>query len=123
MSSLPNGIHYAAEKFNAALYTLTGPGSQRERLANAHEDSIISVRPETLPEAMRYSFNEFREAITSVPSNLGEGAVIASIARMSDDRVSEMVRRFVSLYLELQFALRVAESRSLDSESGPDDEA
>jgi hypothetical protein len=101
---VPGGIHYAAEKFYTAVRALTGPGSQRRRLADAYVYHFVTIKSEMLPEATRYRFKEFCEAITRVPGT-GEGAVEASVARMSDNDVIDMVNEILGLYAELQSAL------------------
>jgi hypothetical protein len=99
-------IHYADEKFYVALRCLTGAATQRQRLEDAYVYNLIHVKPEDLPETIRYKFRDFCEDITRVDGEAGEGAVNATIAGMTDEQVSDMVGRFLHIYDELMNFIR-----------------
>jgi hypothetical protein len=92
-------IYSVANRFYRAIMILTGPGSQRERLVDAYADQLSAIRPEMLPEAMRYRFSSFRETLS------GAEGLLSTVARLSDDEVINIVNLFCTLYDELQTAL------------------
>lgn len=91
--------HY--ERFGAALGVLAGHGHIKSRLIKAFDESLADIDDASLPEAMQESFCSLRERLTSVVPSSGEGAVCASVRKMSIVEADECARTLVELFAEV----------------------
>ena len=84
---------YPNEKFSAAVDTLaTSPKSIQERICDAYICSLIHVKPDEVPEHIRYEFDQLRTRLTSVEPKGEEGSVAATTSLMSTDEAIEIAQ-------------------------------
>ena len=89
---------YPNEKFSAAVDTLaTSPKSIQDRICDAYIFSLIHVKPEIVPEHIRYDFNQLRTRLTSVEPKGEEGSVAATTSLMSTDEAIEITRLIIHM--------------------------
>jgi MoaA/NifB/PqqE/SkfB family radical SAM enzyme len=91
-------MSYAHEKMYVAVSTLAGPGTQRERLADAYISSVIRLLDKDIPEELRERFQILKEKITCEEAKGDEGTVKATVNAIEDNEVNEMAEEIVSLY-------------------------
>ena len=89
------------DRFNAAITVLAGHGHIKQRLMRAFDEHLSAVDADELPIAMKQEFADLRRRLQSVAPLNGEGAVCASVRKMSPDDASECASQIVSLYGEL----------------------
>lgn len=89
------------DRFNAAITVLAGHGHIKQRLMRAFEDHLSDVDEDELPVAMKQAFADLRLRMQNVAPLNGEGAVRASVRKMSPDDASECASQIVALYGEL----------------------
>jgi hypothetical protein len=87
--------------FHAALLVLAGHGHVKQRLIRAFEDHLNDIHEDELPVAVKQSFADLRHELHRVSPLNGEGAICASVRKMSLDEAGECAGRIVSLYGEL----------------------
>lgn len=95
-----------SERFAAAVRTLVGDGSVKERLARAYLEYLDSLGEEDLPPAQRQRFGELREAMTRVAPFGKESRIRASVQKMSAADAARHARVIAELYGELAAAER-----------------
>jgi hypothetical protein len=67
---------YPNEKFSAAVYSMaTSPASIQERIHNAYLDNLMYVKPEDVPEGVRFEFKSLLEQLPDSLSMSAEKAV------------------------------------------------
>ena len=89
------------DRFHAALIVLVGHGHIKQRLIKAFEDNLAEIHEDELPIAMRQPFADLRHEMIRVSPLNGEGAICASVRKMSLDQASECAGRIVTLYGDL----------------------
>lgn len=89
------------DRFHAALLVLAGNGHIKQRLIKAFENNLAGIPEDELPIALRQSFADLRHEMNRVSPLNGEGAICASVRKMSLDEASEFAGRIVSLYGEM----------------------
>ena len=89
------------DRFYAALTVLTGHGHIKQRLIKAFEQHLSDIDDDDLPVATKQAFADLRATMQCVAPLNGEGAVCASVRKMSPDDASECASRIVALYDEL----------------------
>jgi hypothetical protein len=101
-------LRYTIEKFHVAVDALTGPGSQRARLANAYVSSLIRLNPEDVPTDVRQEFEDCQSAIKHALSDpradRDTDALEHRLDAMSDEEVQASVERVMRVYWATQRA-------------------
>ena len=97
------GHLYADEKLTAAVHTLaTGDYALRQRLEHAWIGALVRLDADRhFPEGeIRDRWRELRSMveIVSAEEAAGEGTLVASLRRLSDDDLRRMAERIVELY-------------------------
>jgi hypothetical protein len=98
-------LAYALEKFGQAINDLTyEPGNPRDWLKAAWL-RFCTVRPDDLPDGeLRALFVGIKADLTSKRGSGKEGRVAATLQRMSDEKVFELIDRITSYYRRLRDA-------------------
>ena len=86
------------DRFHAALMVLVGHGHIKQRLIKAFEENLIEIQDDELPIAMKQPFADLRHEMFRVSPLNGEGAICASVRKMSFDQASDCAGRIVELY-------------------------
>ncbi len=86
------------ERFHAALTVLAGHGHIKQRLLKAYEENLAGINEDELPVSLRQSFAELRRQMHGVEPLNGEGAICASVRKMSFDEASECAASVVTLF-------------------------
>ena len=86
------------DRFHAALRVLVGHGHIKQRLIKAFDENLVDIHEDELPIAMKQSFADLRHEMFRVSPLNGEGAICASVRKMSLDQASECAGRIVELY-------------------------
>jgi hypothetical protein len=82
---------YPYEKFSNAVHGMAvSPSTIQKRIADAYADHLIYLKPEELPEEIRYKFNEFQHRLTSVESLGNEGRIYASTNEMDTNEAVQI---------------------------------
>jgi len=89
------------ERFHAALTVLAGHGHIKQRLIKAYEDFLVDINEDELPISMKQAFVDLRRQMYCVTPQNGEGAICASVRKMSFDEASECAASVVTLYGEI----------------------
>ena len=89
------------DRFYAALIVLVGHGHIKQRLIKAFEDNLIDIHEDELPVAMKQPYADLRREMLRVSPLNGEGAICASVRKMSLDQASECAGRIVTLCREI----------------------
>ncbi|MEJ2603449.1 MAG: hypothetical protein P8172_09155 [Gammaproteobacteria bacterium] len=88
-------------QFQAAVLALVGHEPIKQRLVSAYSDHLSSVREDELPRRLTARFAGVRRRLHTVTPLNGEGAVRASVRKMSGPEAAECARIIVGLYGEL----------------------
>ena len=88
-------------RFHAALTVLAGHGHVKQRLIKAWDEHLVEINEDELPIALKQAFADLRHDMSRVTPLNGEGAICASVRKMSLDEASDCAGRIVSLYGEL----------------------
>ena len=86
------------DRFYEALTVLVGHGHIKQRLIKAFEDNLLDIHEDELPVAMKQPFADLRQEMLRVSPLNGEGAICASVRKMSLDQASDCAGRIVELY-------------------------
>jgi hypothetical protein len=86
------------DRFYAALRVLTGEGSVKQRLIRAYADNLDDLDVSELPDELQERFAETHQRVHSVPPLNGEGAVRASVRKMSAQDASDCAHALLSIY-------------------------
>ena len=89
------------ECFHAALKVLAGHGHIKQRLIKAYEDYLVDINEDELPISMKQPFADLRRQMYCVTPQSGEGAICASVRKMSFDEASECAASVVTLFGEI----------------------
>jgi hypothetical protein len=89
------------DRFHAALIVLVGHGHIKQRLIKAFEDNLVDIHEDELPVAIKQPFADLRQEMLRVSPLNGEGAICASVRKMSLDQASDCAGRIVNLYREI----------------------
>lgn len=88
-------------RFHAALTVLAGHGHIKQRLIRAYEDNLLAIHDDELPISLQQSFAALRQKMLQVVPLNGEGAICASVRKMSVDEASECATSIVSFFGEM----------------------
>ena len=89
------------ECFHAALTVLAGHGHIKQRLINAYEDNLVDINEDEMPVSMKQLFADLRRQMHCVTPLNGEGAICASVRKMSFDEASECAASVVTMFGEI----------------------
>lgn len=89
------------DRFHAALMVLVGHGHIKQRLIKAFDENLVEIQEDELPKAMQQPFADLRHEMFRVSPLNGEGAICASVRKMSLDQASDCAGRIVELYGEI----------------------
>jgi len=89
------------ECFHAALTVLAGHGHIKQRLIKAYEENLVDINEDELPVSMKQLFADLRRQMYCVTPLNGEGAICASVRKMSFDEASECAASVVTLFGEI----------------------
>jgi len=91
-------MSYGWEKFHAAMNTLTGPGSQKERLTNAYAYNLVHLKKTNVPGDVWDELYQFNQDITKVHVNGNGGSVKATVHEMDDQEVGKMIKKIIYMH-------------------------
>ena len=94
-------MSYHVDRFYAAVSVLASHGHIKQRLMKAYEDHLAGIDEDELPESVRDAFVELRSEIHRVSPLNGEGAICASVRKMSPEEAGDCAVSVVSLYREM----------------------
>lgn len=89
------------DRFYAAVRTLTGEGTPKQRLVAAYVEQLETLAEDEVPEAIRPRFAALRRAMTAVPATEKETAVQVSVRKMSPADAARFTRSVVTMFAEL----------------------
>ena len=89
------------DRFHAALLVLAGHGHIKQRLIKSFEDHLADIHEEDLPLSLRQSFVDLQHDMHRETPLNGEGAICASVRKMSVYEASDCAGRIVTLFSEL----------------------
>jgi len=94
-------MSYHVERFYAAVSVLAGHGHIKQRLIKAYEENLVDVSEDELPIAVKQAFSDLKHQMNRVTPLNGEGAICASVRKMSVDEAAECAVMVVALYSEV----------------------
>ena len=94
-------MSYHVDHFFAAVSVLAGHGHIKQRLIKAFDENLVEIQGDELPIAMQQPFADLRREMLRVSPLNGEGAICASVRKMSLDQASDCAGRIVKLYGEI----------------------
>jgi len=89
------------DRFHAAITVLAGNGTVKQRLMKAYEDYLADIEADELPDEVKLGFADLTSLMYRVAPLNGEGAVCASVRKMSTKEAGQCARSVVALYREL----------------------
>ena len=92
---------YHVDRFYAAVSVLAGDGHIKQRLIKAYEEHLVEINDDELPIAVKQNFSDLKHQMHRVTPLNGEGAICASVRKMSVDEASECAVSIVALYREI----------------------
>jgi hypothetical protein len=90
-----------ANRFHAAISVLCGSGELKQRLVSAYLDNLAQIEKNDLPPDIRKCFSDLRERMSSVAPLNGEGAVRASVRKMSVAEADKCARMVADMHVEI----------------------
>ena len=85
-------------RFYTAVSVLAGNGHIKQRLVRAYEDNLVLIDEDDMPKVLRPSFADLRLLMNNVAPLNGEGAIRASVRKMSIEEADDCAHRIVDLY-------------------------
>ena len=104
-------MQYHADRFHAAVRVLAGAGSIKQRLVSAYRDNLDDIHEDDMPPPVQADFAALRERLHRVTPLNGEGAVCATVRKMSSAEASCCAVSLLSLYRAM---IAVPEERGSD---------
>ena len=89
---------YQVNRFYAAVAVLAGDGHIKHRLIRAYKDNLADIEDDELPIPLKEAFADLKSRIYMVTPLKGEGAIRASVRKMSAGEASECAAMILSLY-------------------------
>ncbi len=89
------------DRFYSAVLVLVGDGHIKKRLIAAYADNIEGIDVNELPAELKRDFLDLDDELHAVPPQSDEGAVCATVRKMSGEQASGCARRLLALYAEL----------------------
>jgi len=100
---------YHVNRFYAAVTKLAGDGHIKQRLIRAYQDNLADIEDDELPIALKESFADLKRRMYTVAPLNGEGAIRASVRKMSAPEASECAVAIVSIYTDMLRQLDAAQ--------------
>ena len=97
---------FAWEKLYLAVGTLCGPGSQRERLANAATLYLVHLRPDDLPSDLRREFIQLMSDLGAARARGEVANLQATIKGLDASVLEQAIRRVVHIFSSASGNLR-----------------
>jgi hypothetical protein len=94
-------MSYHVESLYAAVSVLVGHGHIKQRLIKAFEENLVDIGEDELPVAAKQTFSDLKHQMNRVTPLNGEGAICASVRKMSVDEAVECAGMLVALYGEV----------------------
>jgi len=94
-------MSYHVDRFYAAVSVLAGHGHIKQRLIKAYEDNLVEISEDELPIAVKQTFSDLKHQMNRVTPLNGEGAICASVRKMSVYEAAECAVLVVALYGEI----------------------
>jgi hypothetical protein len=92
---------HVADKFYAAVRTLTTDAPVKQRLICAYVEHLEALAEEDVPQAIQPRFEALRKAMTAVPPTEKETAVQVSVRKMSQAEAGRFSRSILAIFAEL----------------------
>jgi len=92
---------YQVNRFYAAVAMLAGDGHIKHRLIRAYQDNLADIDDDELPIALKEAFADLKSRMYTVTPLKGEGAIRASVRKMSAGEASECAATILSLFSDL----------------------
>lgn len=89
------------DRFTTAVSVMAGNGHIKQRLVQAYEDNLQGIECDDLPVAARQPYADLRAMLQSVSPLNGEGAVRATVRKMSANDAEECAKLMVRLLAEM----------------------
>ena len=89
------------DRFMTAVSVMSGNGNIKQRLIQAYEDHLQGMECEDLPVPARQPYADLRAMLHSVSPLNGEGAVRATVRKMSANDADQCSRLMVRLLVEV----------------------
>ena len=89
------------DKFLTAVSVMAGTGHIKQRLIQSYEDNLQAIECDNLPLAARQPYADLRAMLQSVSPLNGEGAVRATVRKMSANDADVCARLMVQLLAEV----------------------
>ena len=88
-------------RFYAAVALLAGDGHIKHRLIRAYQDNLADIDDDELPIALQEAFADLKSRMYTVTPLKGEGAIRASVRKMSAGEASACATTILSLYSDM----------------------
>ncbi len=85
-------------RFYTAVSVLAGNGHIKQRLVRAYEDNLVFIDDDDMPKELRPPFADLRRLMNNVAPLNGEGAIRASVRKMSIKEADACAHQIVDLY-------------------------
>ena len=106
-------MQHHVDRFYTAVLVLAGDGNIKQRLISAYAENLDDISEEDLPGSIKAGFIDLKHELNSVPEQHGEGAVCATVRKMSAEQASSCARKLLALYSGLVAARQeTADKRS-----------
>ncbi len=89
---------YQVNRFFSAVAVLAGDGHIKHRLIRAYKDNLADIEDDELPIPLKEAFADLKSRIYMVTPLKGEGAIRASVRKMSAGEASECAAMILSIY-------------------------
>ena len=90
-------MYHHAESFGAAVMVLVSHNHIKQRLIEAYEKNLARIDEDDLPKPVRQAFTDLQQQMTSVAPLNGEGAICASVRKMSMEQADHCAQLIVDL--------------------------
>ena len=94
-------MSHQEESFAAAVSVLAGHGHIKQRLIKAYSDNLQNLEEDLLPIPMKQRFADLQHLMERVAPLNGEGAVCASVRKMSVEDADRCAALMVELYADI----------------------
>ena len=98
-------------RFYTAVSVLAGNGHIKQRLVRAYEDNLVLIDEDDMPKVLRPSFADLILLMNNVAPLNGEGAIRASVRKMSIEEADDCAHRIVDLYGDM---IRIVDGAQTD---------
>lgn len=92
---------HLAERFEAAVLTLVGDGSVKQRLSRAYSENLEGIPDTELPVGLRETFAGLTAALNRIAAIGVETRVRTNVQKMSPAEAADHAAAIVKLYTEI----------------------